>query len=175
MYEYIQTKAYLKANTQKDRVKELWFLLKVPLPGPEEPEPPASHRLGDNPKGWGTTRTAGQRCRNQVCCTIRLGASHGHAQHQERCPHPDSVAVHLLVGRLLHALRLPSVAGGVASTATRKFCLMYGALSTEARQAGHDEAWVIKPKMHMLQEMVEYQTQHGNPRMFWTYPDEDFV
>jgi len=36
--------------------------------------------------------------------------------------------------------------------------------------------WRMKPKLHMMQEMLEYQGKElGNPRGFWEYQDEDFV
>lgn len=38
------------------------------------------------------------------------------------------------------------------------------------------ERWRIKPKLHMMQELLEYQSfTLGNPRGFWEYLDEDFV
>eukprot|EP00974_Lingulodinium_polyedra_P001267 121207-Lingulodinium_polyedra.AAC.1 len=64
----------------------------------------------------------------------------------------------------------------VASGVCRKFCILYGALANEARVDGQDLTWKITPKMHMFQEMVEYQSRtQGNPKLVWTYPDEDFV
>ena len=36
--------------------------------------------------------------------------------------------------------------------------------------------WRIKPKLHMMQELGEYQVFNlGNPRCSWNYRDEDFV
>ncbi len=59
-----------------------------------------------------------------------------------------------------------------AADCCRKCCLYYGALSQEIGATG----WRCKPKMHMWQEMAEFQTVSlGNPRDFWTYKDEDFV
>ena len=38
------------------------------------------------------------------------------------------------------------------------------------------EMWRLKPKLHMTQELLEYQAlELGNPRGFWEYMDEDFV
>ena len=38
------------------------------------------------------------------------------------------------------------------------------------------EMWRLKPKLHMMQELLEYQSfLLGNPRGFWEYMDEDFV
>ena len=40
---------------------------------------------------------------------------------------------------------------------------------------GDTLSWRIKPKMHVFQELVEYQCQSGaSPSDFWTYKDEDW-
>jgi hypothetical protein len=56
-----------------------------------------------------------------------------------------------------------------AGRLSREFCLLYTAL--EARTP--EDQWRIKPKMHMMQEMLEYTAvRFGNPADFWTYTDE---
>ena len=56
---------------------------------------------------------------------------------------------------------------------SRQFCTLYKALSKEASD---DNLWKLKPKMHMVQEMCEVQSELlGNPREFWTYRDESFM
>ena len=38
------------------------------------------------------------------------------------------------------------------------------------------QRWRVKPKLHMMQELLEYQAfSLGNPRGFWEYLDEGFV
>ena len=50
---------------------------------------------------------------------------------------------------------------------SRQLCTLYKALSKEASD---DNLWKLKPKMHMVQEMCEVQSELlGNPREFWTY------
>ena len=47
----------------------------------------------------------------------------------------------------------------------------------------HEEAesldkktWRVKPKMHLFQELGEFQTDElGDPMSFWAYRDEDYV
>ena len=65
----------------------------------------------------------------------------------------------------------------LASAASQKCCTMYKALHDEALAVhGHDLFWRQKPKMHLFQELAEYQQLTlGNPRLFWAYMDEDFV
>ena len=56
-----------------------------------------------------------------------------------------------------------------------RICVLYTKLSLEADME-NKRAWKIKPKIHMMQELLEYQGEElGNPRGFWEYKDEDFV
>ena len=60
--------------------------------------------------------------------------------------------------------------------ACRRFCILYAALSKAARQQGDQHSWKQKPKLHLFQELSEYQTfELGHPARFWTYQDESFV
>ena len=62
-----------------------------------------------------------------------------------------------------------------AKAATQNFCILHRALHDEARRAGA-VTWNIKPKLHMFQELGEYQIDVlGDPSGFWAYKDEDFV
>ena len=50
------------------------------------------------------------------------------------------------------------------------------ALHLEAQELGRDKHWLLKPKLHMLQESLEFDCMmHGqSPRLFWTYKDESW-
>ena len=62
-----------------------------------------------------------------------------------------------------------------AASACRKVCVLYGALHDEAISRGKPNLWDLKPKVHLLQELVEYQSiEHGNPRDFWCYRGESW-
>ena len=53
----------------------------------------------------------------------------------------------------------------------RRFCVLYETLQSQSPLP----FWQMKPKVHLMQEMLEYQTeQHGNPRDYWTYRDESW-
>jgi hypothetical protein len=59
--------------------------------------------------------------------------------------------------------------------AGKSMCQAYSALSAEAF-ANDTRAWVFVPKWHILEHcLVEQASVFGNPRYFWTYPDEDLV
>ena len=60
-----------------------------------------------------------------------------------------------------------------ASVACRRFCVLFAALSQEADDSRY---WKLKPKVHLFQELVEFQSHHlGHPAKYWTYQDESFV
>ena len=57
----------------------------------------------------------------------------------------------------------------------RLFCVLYISLAEEALARGRDLMWQPKPRMHLLQEMVEYLApEHGSPKHFWCYRDESW-
>ena len=65
-----------------------------------------------------------------------------------------------------------------AATAARTACILYKALSDEAK-AHHGEdtrLWALSPKLHMWLELAEFQGRElGSPRLSWAYRDESFV
>ena len=43
------------------------------------------------------------------------------------------------------------------------------------KRAQGGDAWKVKPKLHLFQELLEFTAvEAGNPRNFWTYKDEDW-
>lgn len=53
-----------------------------------------------------------------------------------------------------------------------KFCILLSALRNLKIDSN---VWQFKPKLHMLQELIEYQSfERGNPRHFWCYRDESW-
>ena len=70
---------------------------------------------------------------------------------------------------------LPDYDADKGAEACKSFCTAYAALSREASKK-HLKAWHMKPKVHMFQELAEYQAKElGNPADFWNYKDEDFM
>ena len=54
-------------------------------------------------------------------------------------------------------------------------CVLFVVLSEEARRL-NKLTWRINPKLHMFQELREFQTETlSDPLTFWAYKDEDFV
>lgn len=63
----------------------------------------------------------------------------------------------------------------MASLLCRQVCVLYNALHIEAIAQGKPNLWDLKPKVHLLQELIEYQSVVlGNPRHFWCYRDESW-
>ena len=55
----------------------------------------------------------------------------------------------------------------MASKLSMMMGCIYVELSDEAEMEGTN-TWRIKPKLHMVQEMLEFQSKElGNPRGFW--------
>ena len=62
-----------------------------------------------------------------------------------------------------------------ASLFCRQVCILYSALHVEATNKGKPNLWDMKPKVHLFQELIEYQSVvMGNPRHFWCYRDESW-
>lgn len=57
-----------------------------------------------------------------------------------------------------------------------RFAILYSTLGAQAAAAGEDWRWRPKPKLHMLQELCEYQAGElqASPRDFWNYVDESW-
>ena len=62
-----------------------------------------------------------------------------------------------------------------AAKYTRNFLLLYIQLAKSVE--GTDSClWVLKPNFHLIAELLEYLVfEEGDPSLFWTYMDEDFV
>ncbi len=88
--------------------------------------------------------------------------------------------------RFYESLRADPFEAATAAAAGTQFLCSYGRLHDGvrglrgrqgARQVQRDaEAWAIKPKHHLFAHLVQRSgVQLGNPRLFWTYADEDFM
>jgi hypothetical protein len=62
-----------------------------------------------------------------------------------------------------------------ASASCQKFCLLFEALSKEATAQGAPYLWRTKPKLHFMQELLEFPSSgDGGPSKTWTYADESW-
>ena len=61
-----------------------------------------------------------------------------------------------------------------AAVASRRMCILLSVLEEEAVARG-STCWRMKPKVHLCQELLEYQTLNNvSPKLCWTYRDEDW-
>ena len=52
---------------------------------------------------------------------------------------------------------------------------LYTGLATAAKERG-EKMWKLQPKLHLFLHLCEWQAiAQGNPRYYWTYPDEDLA
>jgi hypothetical protein len=73
----------------------------------------------------------------------------------------------------LDALPFPAE---LAAAECQLFCDKYLALNLEAEARGRPKHWKMKPKFHLIQELLQYdclRTQQS-PRLSWTYADESW-
>ena len=62
-----------------------------------------------------------------------------------------------------------------AADLSRKVALLCTGLETEAVANGNTYSWRVKPKLHLMQELIEYQSQQsGSPCQCWTYKDKSW-
>ena len=95
-----------------------------------------------------------------------------------RSPRSQTIqTIALLIMDIYMHLSLRPYQAEVVADSCRRLCILYSALSEESQANGQDHQWRIKPKMHMMVELLEYQSQEleGSPSEFWAYMDEDFV
>jgi len=61
-----------------------------------------------------------------------------------------------------------------AKSVCERFLLLYSGLMSEAERAGKQHAWMYRPKLHLMQELlVKCVQEWGNPKQYWCYRDED--
>jgi hypothetical protein len=93
--------------------------------------------------------------------------------------HPGDARLITIKGLFHHLANLQRwVAGSngefqpqLAAEECRRFCALYESL----QNASPFPLWHMKPKLHLMQELIEYQSfEHGNPRHFWCYRDESW-
>lgn len=166
--------AVLEGATQEDRLKKLWGVLKEYY---KEAKPASqldhlTKEMIKADKKKPKLRAKGAECRYLVPFAA------GFAKKQA------GVSLHwqTVAGLLQCLFDLQMMVSGIHqwdySTACEKCVQMlslYSALGKEAVREGRDMSWQMKPKVHMLQEMIEYQAaETGNPADFWCYRDESW-
>ena len=165
----------LVANSKAHRLDLLW----AKLQGWYKVTKPAARldnlteemiKAGEKPK----LRAKGAECRYLLCFGAEVAC-----ELAEKQPNTHNTTVATLFTKLVLLQRL--VSGSLAynfetaATVCRQACVLYTALHESMVASHKPKLWDLKPKLHLLQEMVEYQSyHHGNPRNFWCYRDESW-
>jgi len=104
-----------------------------------------------------------------VCLAQQLAREPG-GRHWEAC----SAFFQRLHGIMLAMAQDEYDAVGVG-VLSREFCILYAGLEKSCAEQGRTHCWSAKPKLLMMQELLEYDAARlGNPRLFWCYKDESF-
>ena len=173
MWEYLEN---MLTGKQADRIDKIFKKLKAHYVAMKSKNRLQGLTVGMLRKDSGTLclSAKGAETRNLVPFAVVLASELFEADpcHHNRCV--MACVSHLLDFYML--MGLDEYNADVGAEACRKCCIMYTALSKEQRDIGYDRRWRQKPKMHLFQELAEYQGPIlGNPRRFWAYQDEDFV
>ena len=174
-FEFIKS-GLCEGTNKKAKVAHLWRMLKAHYGTHKTPNrlQALTYEMIKGDKKPPKMRTKGAETRSLVPFTLELSL-----QMHQAADTPHSLTVVQCCSGLMdfyQTLMLEPFDPNALSKACRKVCLMYGALHQEASRAGDFLSWKPKPKMHMMQELAEYQVfSLGCPKHFWTYMDEDYV
>ena len=151
-----------------DRVKEYYKTFKAPSQIQKLTE-----EMVKAEKKCPKLKTKGAETRHLVPLGLQLA--------QEMCEKKATTHNQTLLQAMSHmmdfymAMSLDTFDPELAARSSRGCLECYGALSREAIKQGK-LMWKLKPKMHMFQELAEYQVYElGNPAEFWNYKDEDYM
>ena len=164
----------LEGSTQQSRVSKLWLILSSWY---SRVQPPSkfqkltlemAKQSGKGPK----LRSKAGECRYLIPFGFELAATF---QHESLHWQTVFEAMSHLQAMYEKIDAEPYPAHEVAAHC-HQFSLLYSALSAEAQQTGNILAWIIKPKFHLMIELLEYDcAMHmQSPRRFWTYLDESW-
>jgi hypothetical protein len=81
-----------------------------------------------------------------------------------------------LLLKLAELVSSPTLQVHLIKDTSMRFALLYSALEQRGIAQGRDWSWRMKPKLHMLQELLEYQVEEmgASPSEFWVYRDESW-
>lgn len=176
-YDLISTPGILHGSTQAERCASLWKTLRSWY---KQSNPPSKldhltvemiRRTGVNSKP--KLRAKGAETRYLVPFAATLSRSFMHISM-----HLKTVAHCLLQLYLLQLMVSGTMAWdyGEACKACQTLCDLYMALADEALACGRGYCWQLKPKVHLMMEMILYCSHElGNPSEYWFYMDESFV
>ena len=124
-----------------------------------------------NAKSKPKLKAKGGECRYLILFAVELSATLTHISHHWQTVHELFCLMHSLQKEVsTDVYNAPK-----AQELCRRFCILYEILGGEAWASAKYVLWQMKPKCHLLQEVIEFQAlDQGSPRFFWTYRDESW-
>jgi hypothetical protein len=174
-WELIARPGLLQGATQACRVKTLFSVIKawykINKPASCLSDLTLTMIKGPKANSKPKLRCKGGECRYLIPFACEYSASFINIDRHWRMVH-DMFA---LLFSLQKAVSDADYEAAAASSLCRRFCILYAALGAAAVAQNTPSLWQFKPKVHLLEEMVEYQSfQHGSPKHFWCYRDESW-
>ena len=165
--------SFMPGNNKKERVKHLWHLMQRWY----DNHPEATRLLNLTPEmikqdqKKPKLRGKASQVKSLVPFAAQLAQQHCHGSN--RLDTMRNAIGHLsFLYVSLDAAVWPMEAAGASA---RKMLLLYSALQAEQQGNGNYVCWQLKPKYHLLLELIEYvAAEQGSPKLYWTYADEDF-
>ena len=171
LFECLQ---FLQGATLNSRAVALWQRLKLHY---KEARPPAQFQKltldmirmpGKGPK------LRGKAAETRFLMPFVLQLTAEFASRSKHAALVHQVAEHL--SNLYMYLDASPFPAELAAAECQLFCDKYLALNLEAEARGRPKHWKMKPKFHLIQELLQYdclRTQQS-PRLSWTYADESW-
>lgn len=161
----------LPGANRKDRIKELWLRIKAwyqlvkPPSQLEGLTPEMVKQPGKGPK----LRSKAGECRYLIPFAAKLAR-----EFDDGSPHRNTVR--LVCDNLeimASCISTDPYDSAKASDACQRLRKLYVALETMSIANGDELSWKVKPKLHMLEELMCFiGPEFGSPRYFWCYTDE---
>jgi len=172
-------KYLMPGRTIKQRIKVLWHRLQeyYAIAQPTSQTQALTHSMIKCPNKSPKLRLKGGETRGIVAFGLELAKA---LHHKMQTTHTETIQ-HLFISLLdmYMLMACEEFDADAADASCRRFCNLYGALYDEAIRiyGPENKLWVQKPKLHMLEELMEYQGRDLSisPNQFWCYKDEDFV
>lgn len=173
-YDLLTVPGVIAGRSQEDRLTTLWSTLKEWYKQ-ARPASQLDHLTKEMVRADGKKpklRAKGAECRYLVPFAAGLARTHASFNLHFRT----------VAGVLKRLLDLQMMVSGASEWNYSEACsccvelmVLYSALAAEAVHVGREKCWQLKPKFHLLQEMIEYQSAvTGNPSEFWCYRDESW-
>ena len=164
---------FLGTGTQEERVKYLWSLAKHYYKQASVPVRLDNLTLEMIKARGKPPKLRGRAAQVRYLLPFAAQMAEMFADESEHCRTLAIVTDTLLQLTLLN--QTTPYQHEAAAGLSRQLALLLTGLEAEALLQGNDCNWRTKPKLHLMQELIEYQCFYsGAPCQYWTYTDESW-